>query len=177
MDIVKIGKFIKEQRTRLGLTQEQLGEKLGVTNKTVSRWETGTYLPPVEMLQFLSGLYGVTINEILCGEILSDEEYKKKADENVLTALDGSVFSMKEKRKFYWREWMKKYAWVLALYIIAVIGLGVCGIVSDLNELIMVEVAVCFAGTSMINERRTVYVERKVYEDKLSQLQMQNIAE
>ena len=50
MDMVKIGQFLSELRRGQGLTQEQLGEELGVTNKTVSRWETGTYLPPVEML-------------------------------------------------------------------------------------------------------------------------------
>ena len=46
MDLQKTGKFISNLRKEKGLTQEQLGEKLGVTNKTVSRWETGTYLPP-----------------------------------------------------------------------------------------------------------------------------------
>ena len=46
MDMISIGKFIAALRKEKGLTQEQLGEKLGVTNKTVSRWETGTYLPP-----------------------------------------------------------------------------------------------------------------------------------
>ena len=48
MDLIKIGNFIAELRKKQKLTQEQLGEKLGVTNKTVSRWETGTYLPPAE---------------------------------------------------------------------------------------------------------------------------------
>ena len=53
MDTIKIGRFLKELRKENKLTQEQLGEKLGVTNKTVSRWETGTYLPPVECLSML----------------------------------------------------------------------------------------------------------------------------
>lgn len=48
MDLLQIGKFISELRKAQGLTQEQLGEKIGVTNKTVSRWETGTYLPPAD---------------------------------------------------------------------------------------------------------------------------------
>ena len=50
MDLLLIGKFIAELRKEQELTQEQLGEKLGVTNKTVSRWETGAYLPPAEAL-------------------------------------------------------------------------------------------------------------------------------
>ena len=51
MNLVQIGKFISGLRKEQGLTQEQLGEKIGVTNKTISRWETGTYLPPADALQ------------------------------------------------------------------------------------------------------------------------------
>jgi transcriptional regulator with XRE-family HTH domain len=80
MDMQKIGSFLSQLRKEQSMTQEQLGEKLGVTNKTVSRWETGTYLPPVEMLQLLSELYGITINEILSGERLGEKEYREKAD-------------------------------------------------------------------------------------------------
>ena len=59
MDTIKIGNFLAELRKEQGLTQEALGEKIGVTNKTVSRWENGNYLPPVEMLQELSKLYNI----------------------------------------------------------------------------------------------------------------------
>ena len=50
MELTQIGKFIAELRKEHGFTQEQLGDKIGVTNKTVSRWETGTYLPPADAL-------------------------------------------------------------------------------------------------------------------------------
>ena len=82
MDIIKTGKFLAQLRREAGDTQEQLGEKLGISNKTVSRWETGAYLPPVEMLQAISGLYGVSINELLAGERLEEEGYRKAAEEN-----------------------------------------------------------------------------------------------
>ena len=71
LDLIKIGNFIAELRKKQKLTQEQLGEKLGVTNKTVSRWETGTYLPPAEALLAMSELFGVSINELLSGKRLS----------------------------------------------------------------------------------------------------------
>ena len=74
MDMIKIGEFLAKLRKEQGWTQEQLGEKLGVTNKTVSRWEKGNYLPPVEMLQMMSEVYGLTINEILSGERLTQEQ-------------------------------------------------------------------------------------------------------
>ena len=78
MDMVKMGSFLAELRKEQKLTQSELGEKLGVKNKTVSRWETGTYMPPVEILEELSRLYGLTINEILSGRKLTTEEYKEK---------------------------------------------------------------------------------------------------
>ena len=58
MDTVKIGKFLSELRREQELTQEQLAEKLGTSNKTISRWENGNYMPPVEMLMELSKFYG-----------------------------------------------------------------------------------------------------------------------
>ena len=79
MNTAKIGAFLASLRKEKGLTQEQLGEKMGVSNKTVSRWETGNYLPPVEMLQQLSSFYGITINEILSGERLSEDTFLEKA--------------------------------------------------------------------------------------------------
>lgn len=64
MDMVKMGSFLAELRKERNLTQAELGEKLGVTNKTISRWETGNYMPSVEMLEELSTMYGMTINEL-----------------------------------------------------------------------------------------------------------------
>ena len=78
MDMVKMGSFLAELRKERNLTQAELGEKLGVTNKTISRWETGNYMPSVEMLEELSTMYGMTINELLSGKKLSTEEYKEK---------------------------------------------------------------------------------------------------
>ena len=95
MDQVKIGKFIAALRKEKGLTQEKLGEKLGVTNKTVSRWENGNYMPDVEMLSLLSNEFDVSINEIISGERLNLENFKKAADENLVTALDNSTFTLK----------------------------------------------------------------------------------
>ena len=73
MDQGKIGKFIASLRREAGLTQEMLGEKLGVTNKTVSRWETGGYLPDIETFSLLAQIFGVSINELFAGERLTEE--------------------------------------------------------------------------------------------------------
>ncbi|MBE6970863.1 MAG: helix-turn-helix transcriptional regulator [Ruminococcaceae bacterium] len=95
MDLLLIGKFIAELRKEQELTQEQLGEKLGVTNKTVSRWETGAYLPPAEALLAMSDLFSVSINEILSGKRLSEEEYRAAAEENLEHAMQRRVPKMK----------------------------------------------------------------------------------
>lgn len=87
MDVQKIGVFLSELRREKNLTQEELGEQIGVTNKTVSRWENGNYLPPVEILQILSSLYGVSINELLSGERLNNVEYKQNAEEYITVDL------------------------------------------------------------------------------------------
>ena len=80
MDLVQIGKFIAELRKEQELTQEQLGEKIGVTNKTISRWENGYYLPPADVLLAMSQLFDVSVNEILSGKRLLAEEYKEAAE-------------------------------------------------------------------------------------------------
>ena len=124
MDMQKIGSFLTVLRKERGLTQAQLGEQLGVTNKTVSRWETGTYLPPVEILQQLSELYGITINEILSAQRLEERQFREKAEENLKSALRESAFSLKEKIDFYERKWKKDHRFgniVGALFVIAVI--------------------------------------------------------
>lgn len=87
MDMQRIGMFLAELRKEKNLTQDELGRQIGVTNKTVSRWENGNYLPPVELLQILSKLYGVSINELLSGERLNDEHYKQNAEDYIVTEL------------------------------------------------------------------------------------------
>ena len=102
MDTVMTGHFLKELRKEKGLTQEQLGEKVGVTNKTVSRWETGNYMPPVECLSILSDLYGVSINEIVSGKRLASEEFTEAAEDNLKGALELSEqeYRKSERRLF-----------------------------------------------------------------------------
>lgn len=97
MDLIQIGKFIAELRKAQGLTQEQFGEKVGVTNKTVSRWETGTYLPPADALLSMSRMFDVTVNEILSGKRLTAEEYRQAAEENLTQAIRVSSFSLKDR--------------------------------------------------------------------------------
>ena len=98
MDQEKIGRFIAERRKKLGLTQKQLAEPLNVTDKTVSKWETGVRLPDAAMLPELSSVLQTDINELLAGEAFlaggpSPEEYAQKAQHN-LVGLVGELDEM-----------------------------------------------------------------------------------
>ena len=68
---------IKRMRKSKGLSQEELAIKLNVVRQTVSKWENGNYMPPVEMLEELSNMYNMTINELLSGRKLTTEDIKK----------------------------------------------------------------------------------------------------
>lgn len=84
MDQEKIGKFIAGIRKQKKLTQEQLAEKLGVSINAVSKWERGICLMDMSLLKPLSEILDVSINEILFGEQIKDEEFRNKADENIV---------------------------------------------------------------------------------------------
>lgn len=83
LDQKKIGSFLKELRKEKGITQEQLAEELGVTGRTVSRWETGNNMPDISLLVDISDYYQVSIPEIIAGERKSEtmnEEVKEVAE-------------------------------------------------------------------------------------------------
>ena len=119
MDMVKMGSFLAELRKEHHLTQAELGEKLGVTNKTISRWETGNYMPPVEMLEELSKMYDMTINELLSDRKLTTEEYKEMAETNIKETLKEGAFTLKEKQAFFKKKWLKEHVMtIVAAYIL-----------------------------------------------------------
>ena len=109
MDTVKIGKFLSELRREREMTQEQLAEKIGTSNKTISRWENGNYMPPVEMLVELSEFYGVSINEILNGRRLENNETQSAAEEILKSVLEDSSFSLEDRKRYFTRKWKKEH--------------------------------------------------------------------
>ena len=85
MDQIKIGKFIASCRKDLGMTQAALAEKLGISDRAVSKWETGKSLPDAGIMLELCELLNINVNELLSGEKIMTEAYNKKAEENLLT--------------------------------------------------------------------------------------------
>ncbi|MBP5310662.1 MAG: helix-turn-helix transcriptional regulator [Lachnospiraceae bacterium] len=84
MDQEKIGKFIAACRKEKGLTQAALAEKLGITDRAVSKWETGKSLPDASIMMELCELIGTNVNELLTGERIPMDEYAKKAEQSLI---------------------------------------------------------------------------------------------
>ena len=84
MDQVKIGKFIAQCRKGKNLTQMQLAEKFGITDRAVSKWETGKTLPDSSIMLELCELLGITVNDLLSGEVIKMDHYNKEMENNLL---------------------------------------------------------------------------------------------
>ena len=84
MDQARVGRFIAACRRERGLTQRQLAEQLLVSDKTISKWETGRGLPEVSLMLPLCVALGITVNDLLSGERVGEGDYRKKAEENMM---------------------------------------------------------------------------------------------
>lgn len=164
MNLNEIGKFIAQLRKETGLTQEQLGEKTGVTNKTVSRWETGTYLPPADALLIMSELFGVSVNELLSGRRLKEEEYRKAAEENLTQTIKSSSFNAKDKMEFFKKKWIKDHVAFIIFLGICAVGVLVAGLVLN-NPLLCSAAFLSFVFFyAWTNNAMMSYAERNVYD-------------
>lgn len=92
MDQIKIGKFIAKCRKEKNLTQMQLAEKLGITDRAISKWETGKSLPDSSIMLELCQELGITVNDLLSGEVVTMSNYDEKLERNL-------ILMVKEKEK------------------------------------------------------------------------------
>lgn len=87
MDQIKIGKFITETRKESNMTQRQLADALSISDKTVSKWECGKGLPEVSLMLPLCEALHITVNDLLTGARVSEVDYQKKAEENMMNLM------------------------------------------------------------------------------------------
>ena len=158
MNQESIGKLIASLRRERNMTQEALGDKIGVTNKTVSRWENGNYMPDIEMLQLLSKEFGISIDELLCGQRLDESATE------VLKDCTFSTFSIEEKSAFWKKKWLKERAVFLVVSVVVILGVFI--VVSKLYSVLLMglfplALLVMYAA---VRNRMMVYVESKIYE-------------
>jgi len=98
MNQIKIGKFIAELRHEKQLTQEELGNKIGVSSKTISRWENGNYMPDIGLLEPISKELDITISELLKGKRIEKEDLLNESNKDILNLLKSKK---KDKRKYF----------------------------------------------------------------------------
>lgn len=101
MDQVKIGRFIAEVRKEQNYTQKALAEKLGVSDRTVSKWECGKGMPETSLMMPLCEILKISVNELLSGKRLSMEEFSKKAEENVMNLMETKGSNRRRKMEAF----------------------------------------------------------------------------
>ena len=168
MDMSKMGAFLQALRKEQGLTQEQLGEELHISSKTISRWETGTYMPPVEMLLALSELYGVSMNELVAGERLTPEELPVKAEENLTAVMkDNDAFQLEERRCYWQQKWLTDHRWALALLVGVFAAASLLFLCLDLLKPVIFIALLSMGLAVFLRNRRDDYVEHHLYDDMM----------
>lgn len=116
MDQIRIGRFIAESRKKVKLTQIQLAEKLGITDKAISKWETGKSMPDTAIMLQLCDILEISVNELLCGEKISMENTNQK---NEQLLLDMSK-ELERKNKTVWTS-----MWVIMIISMTALFAGI----------------------------------------------------
>ena len=112
MDQIKIGKFIAECRKNVGLTQAQLAEKLGITDKAISKWERGIAMPDTSIMLELCNILCISVNELLSGEKIDMENNEQKNEQLLL----DMAKEIEKKNKTIWTTmWVIMIVSIIAL--------------------------------------------------------------
>ena len=170
MDQIKTGKLIAALRKEKGYTQEELGRILGVSNKTVSRWENGNYMPDIETLRLLGREFSVSIEELLDGERISAKEPTGTPD----------PFTPKERADFWRRNWKREnrswfifwgivvFLFVLSGFLIAffaarILGFGIGKLFSVFAVIFFAAGILSFCIYLYFYNKMCIYVDNNAY--------------
>ena len=118
MDQIKIGEFIAQKRKEQELTQLQFAELIGVSNKTVSKWETGSRMPDVAIIQKVCDVLKISVNELLAGEGFTEKEFIKKTEDNII----GLVQELDEIKETKTSKWLGILCGILIIIINGTFG-------------------------------------------------------
>ena len=147
MDLIKIGKFIADCRKNKKLTQEQLAEKLSITDRAVSKWERGLSLPDADKMLELCNILGINVNELLNGEKIDMENYKKKMEELLLEIAKQDEIKNKKLILNMWVLTVSACLFYIGIVTLAALTLEdgpVLGAVICISTLLLV--CICFYG-------------------------------
>lgn len=165
MDQIKTGNFIAAMRKCQGLTQEALGEILGVTNRTVSRWERGVNMPDIDKLQELASILEVSVNELLSGEKITDEKsFAKKADENLIELIiENSTFGLNDRIAFFKRKWLREHVWSIGGCIIFWVVIVIIAVLTKHLAMIFLIPALAIVEYILLYNKMMAYVEQNAF--------------
>ena len=121
MNQEKIGSFISKLWKEKRMTQQELANKLGVTDRAISNWENGRRMPDYSIIMNLCKELNISLNELFDGQKIIDNNYKEVADKNLLFALKNSVFTLKDRIRYYKTKWLKEHKFKIILSIISII--------------------------------------------------------
>lgn len=118
MDLIKIGKYIAGKRKGLGLTQKQLAQQLGMSDKSVSKWERGICLPDVSVYMELCDILGISINEFLAGEDIDEKNIVKKSEDNLIQVTKDNKYKQKNLKSI-----------IIGLIVITIAAVALLGVI------------------------------------------------
>jgi len=119
MDQIKIGRFIAERRKKEDLTQMQLAEKLNITDRAISKWETGKSMPDSSIMLELCGVLKITVNDLLSGEVVTMDNYNKELESKLIEMVKEKEES---DRRLLAMEWIIGILSVIVLIVPIIIG-------------------------------------------------------
>ena len=147
MDLIKIGKFIAECRKKKKITQEELAEKLYITDRAVSKWERGLSLPDADKMLDLCNILDINVNELLNGEKIDMKDYEKKNEELLLELAKQDELKNKKLILNMWVLTVSACLFYIGIVTLAVLTLEegfILGIVICISTLLLV--CICFYG-------------------------------
>ena len=165
MNLIKIGKFIADCRKEKNITQEQLAEKLYITDRAVSKWERGLSLPDADKMLELCNILNINVNELLNGEKISMEDYNKKTEELLIELAEQEEIKNKKITANMYILYLTAFIFYLAITLLACLTLKegiILGIIIVVSTLFLV--CVCFYGFKL--EIETGYYECKKCHNK-----------
>lgn len=126
MDQIKIGKFIASCRKEQGMTQAVLAEKLGISDRAVSKWETGKSMPDSGIMLELYELLKINVNELLSGEHITMEDYNAKSEEVIL--------GLKSENEKYAKRLLRSEAYIVVVGVVASLAMIIAGTIIALKN-------------------------------------------
>lgn len=162
MDQEKIGNFIRESRQEKGMTQRDLAERIGVTDRAISNWENGRRLPDYSIVESLCKSLDISINELFAGCKLREDDFKEVADKNLLEALSNSSFTLKEKIEFYKKKWQREHFFELMLWMLVIVFFIIYGFIKD-NDWQYLAMIIGLISGVVENNRMMAYIESHAY--------------